>query len=426
MKFFRACFIVLILISFVSCGGGDKTTDSGGNGNGGQNMPPASPSVPQPPNGVTNQSLTTTLSWTCSDPENDPLTYDVWFGTSPTPPVVASSIATASYRPSAMQYNNTYYWKVEAQDNHGNKSESPTWSLATEARQSGIYEVGHAGPLANTQDVAVSGNYAYVYNQGGRLYRIRVSDPTNPVVAGYLSFPNYIFDLAIDGTRAYALYEGGFSILSISSGPKVIGTYAGSGIGGIEASGNYAYYGAAGFHVIDVLVPGTPVEIGTTNRGGNDLEAVGNLVYSAAGNGLSIIDVSDVRNPVVLSSYPTTGNAVAIAVSGNLAFIGAKSAGLQIFDVSNPLSPKRLSVVSSSAFLGVIDVAVSGNFVFIAEGNYLRVIDISNPAAPSVAAIYRPQFAFYAYGIDVVGQYVYVATGEYGPLQGLLILEFVP
>ena len=114
MKFFRACFIVLILISFVSCGGGDKTTDSGGNGNGGQNMPPASPSVPQPPNGVTNQSLTTTLSWTCSDPENDPLTYDVWFGTSPTPPVVASSIATASYRPSAMQYNNTYYWKVEA------------------------------------------------------------------------------------------------------------------------------------------------------------------------------------------------------------------------------------------------------------------------------------------------------------------------
>ncbi|MCD4736948.1 MAG: hypothetical protein K8R53_12965, partial [Bacteroidales bacterium] len=43
-------------------------------------QPPSPPSNPSPVNGAIDQPINTNLSWTCTDPENDPLTYDVYFG----------------------------------------------------------------------------------------------------------------------------------------------------------------------------------------------------------------------------------------------------------------------------------------------------------------------------------------------------------
>ncbi|WP_367363218.1 hypothetical protein [Mesotoga sp.] len=46
------------------------------------NYPPSIPANPDPSDGAYNVPLTTSLSWTCNDPENDPVVYDVYFGTS--------------------------------------------------------------------------------------------------------------------------------------------------------------------------------------------------------------------------------------------------------------------------------------------------------------------------------------------------------
>ncbi|HPP71137.1 MAG TPA: hypothetical protein PLK95_10495 [Pseudothermotoga sp.] len=45
------------------------------------NTPPSKPGNPNPANGATNVSRTTTLSWSCSDPDGDTLTFDIYFGT---------------------------------------------------------------------------------------------------------------------------------------------------------------------------------------------------------------------------------------------------------------------------------------------------------------------------------------------------------
>ena len=95
------------------------------------NNPPYAPTNPNPANGETGVGLNTDLSWNASDPDGDILTYDVYFGTSYPPPLVASNISTAMYDPGNLLIETTYYWKIVAWDFRGASNESPIWSFTT-------------------------------------------------------------------------------------------------------------------------------------------------------------------------------------------------------------------------------------------------------------------------------------------------------
>jgi hypothetical protein len=95
------------------------------------NSPPNNPSNPYPTNGATNIGINEDLSWTCSDPDGDLLTYDVYFGTSNPPPLQISGQSATTYDPGTMNFGTIYYWKIEAFDNHGASAEGPVWSFTT-------------------------------------------------------------------------------------------------------------------------------------------------------------------------------------------------------------------------------------------------------------------------------------------------------
>jgi hypothetical protein len=95
------------------------------------NNPPNTPSNPDPTNGETGVDVNVDLSWTCSDPDGDPLTYDVYFGDSSPPPLVSTGQSSTSYDPGLMNFGTTYYWKIKAIDNHGASTEGPIWSFTT-------------------------------------------------------------------------------------------------------------------------------------------------------------------------------------------------------------------------------------------------------------------------------------------------------
>ena len=101
-----------------------------------QNHPPNAPNSPNPKNGATGISIDVTLSWQCSDPDGDTLTYDIYFGTSSNPPLVASGITSTSYTPGTLSYSTTYYWRVVAKDEYGAITSSETWHFTTEAAPS--------------------------------------------------------------------------------------------------------------------------------------------------------------------------------------------------------------------------------------------------------------------------------------------------
>ena len=102
-----------------------------------ENQPPAVPSEPDPEDGETGVSLSVTLSWYCYDPDEDNVTYDVYFGSSSSSlEKRADNITTTSYDVSNLQYSATYYWKVVAWDPHGAKSEGPIWKFTTKSKPS--------------------------------------------------------------------------------------------------------------------------------------------------------------------------------------------------------------------------------------------------------------------------------------------------
>jgi hypothetical protein len=95
------------------------------------NQPPYPPSNPTPISGATGISIYTDLSWTCSDPDGDPLTYDVYFGVSSSPPLVASNISATTFDPGTLTYNTLYYWKIIAWDTHGASTAGSLWHFTT-------------------------------------------------------------------------------------------------------------------------------------------------------------------------------------------------------------------------------------------------------------------------------------------------------
>ena len=114
-------------------------------------MPPVSPSNPSPEDGLHFQSIYSDLSWdACTDPEGDPVFYNVYFGESSDPPLVASNISSNSYDPDTLDQGSTYYWKVVAMD-YSHQIEGPTWSFTTcgenlvDSRDSQSYETVQIG-----------------------------------------------------------------------------------------------------------------------------------------------------------------------------------------------------------------------------------------------------------------------------------------
>ncbi len=96
------------------------------------NRPPNQPSNPSPSNGAININIDTDLSWTNNDPDEDSLTYDVYFGATIPPLKIIKNQSDTIYDPGTMNPGTTFYWQIAAWDNHGAKTEGPIWNFTTE------------------------------------------------------------------------------------------------------------------------------------------------------------------------------------------------------------------------------------------------------------------------------------------------------
>lgn len=95
------------------------------------NDSPIAPHSPQPSLGSTNILTSPTLSWSCSDPNGDPLTYDIYFGNLTNPPLVAQNQASNTLPRTGLTTNVKYYWRVVAKDNKGASTSGPEWYFTT-------------------------------------------------------------------------------------------------------------------------------------------------------------------------------------------------------------------------------------------------------------------------------------------------------
>ncbi|HEU4928802.1 MAG TPA: FlgD immunoglobulin-like domain containing protein [Candidatus Krumholzibacteria bacterium] len=117
------------------------------------NGAPFPPQDPSPVDGESLVALDADLSWTGFDPEGDVLRYDVYFGTSPTPPLVAEDLTVSAYEPGALQLNTQYHWRVVASDGVSETS-GPTWNFTT--RDENIPPTVPTSPSPANNSVGVS------------------------------------------------------------------------------------------------------------------------------------------------------------------------------------------------------------------------------------------------------------------------------
>ncbi len=259
-------------------------------------------------------------------------------------------------------------------------------------------EIGFLQLLYGAWSVAVEGETAYVAaHQSGAYRRSTSPDPEVPVALGRLATP-----------------LGAAAALAMTNGLAYVLDHDGRFVGALR--------------VIDLSIPTTPIEVGTTTVSGTtfrpEVAVVGDLAYVTVGEeGLRVIDVSNPATPVAISAIDTPGFAAGVTGGGqrclhrgwrdrspDLRFRQADGAcrnlrnrhpGLRMgrsrCEWARLRGRRRFGAAGDRRFQPAsarrnrchrysrraVDVAVVGGLAYVAdyyEG--LRIIDVSNPEQP--------------------------------------------
>lgn len=239
---------------------------------------------------------------------------------------------------------------------------------------------------------------------------VSLADPENPLEVHWSPGQNSVWrDLKTYGNYAYITTEAesGLLIIDLSplpNGPIVTEVYY-SGPSGFEWESAHNLYidedgfcyifganrGNGGVIILDVATnPLNPIEVGVfDNWYVHDGYARGNLLYLAHifEGYLSIVDISDKANPVLLGTANTPSNFthnIWPSDDGNYAFTTDEVSGafLGAYDVSDPTNIVEVGRIQSSPGLGIIphNVHVYQNWLvtsYYTDG--VTVHDISRP-----------------------------------------------
>ncbi len=197
------------------------------------NLPPSKPDDPVPANGATNVSLSPILEWNCSDPEGDKLTYDIYFGEDAASlTLIKGNIESTSCEVRDLQADTTYYWKVVAKDNWGNKTVGDIWHFTTIPPSPGTlkWKYGVAASVLSSPALGKDGTiyagaerYLYAISCDGTLkwkYEFEEGDVyrSSPAIGEdgtiYIGCSDhYIYAINPDGTLKWK-YETGYDVRS--------------------------------------------------------------------------------------------------------------------------------------------------------------------------------------------------------------------
>lgn len=95
-----------------------------------KNQWPLEPFSPFPEDGIEDFFSDLVLSWKCADPDGDPLSYDLFFGSAELEKLV-ENVTENHYSLPPLEDGVRYFWQVVADDGKGGSVKSPIWSFST-------------------------------------------------------------------------------------------------------------------------------------------------------------------------------------------------------------------------------------------------------------------------------------------------------
>jgi len=248
--------------------------------------------------------------------------------------------------------------------------------------------ISNYNPCGSAIDVAVVGDYAYLV--GSKNYGLAIIDISNTELELTSSISVTSSDtenVAVSGDYAYVTAgDDGLFVFDVSNStdPQWIGDYSTENeAGDVAVIGNYVYLtdSSEGLVILDISDPTDPQKIGSYENEGfaRDLVVVGNYVYLTA-NDLVIINISDHTNPQLVGEFDIEGYPYGLDVSNNVAYVGT-SQGAVAIDVSEPDNMRWIATITNN---WVDEVFVSDNYLYVAKfglgfGEGMQVFNVTNP-----------------------------------------------
>jgi hypothetical protein len=276
--------------------------------------------------------------------------------------------------------------------------------------------------------VHLAGTTAYVANANS-FSIVDVSDPAQPTPLSTYDLGSRAGDVATSGGVAYVVGHAGLVLVDIgdpSSPTFVAATDVGGVAEHVELGGRTAYVtlGAMGLQLFDVGNPAEldPLSLFDTLGYAQELHVTGQAAYVVAWRGgLDIVDIGDPSVPMRLG-YVDSAEILDVRVDGSRAFFVDRVDGLQVIDVSRPEQPRRLGQYAPPG--EALAVAVEGDLAIVAcsdtfGGDYeIQVLDVINPTAPGLAGSFDLPEA--AADLWAAGGRIYAT----GPGLGLWVLRY--
>ncbi|MDX9906832.1 MAG: hypothetical protein RBS55_09625 [Bacteroidales bacterium] len=133
------------------------------------------------------------------------------------------------------------------------------------------------------------------------------------------------------------------------------------------------------------------------------------FVINQMSNSLIIYDISVPDGPVTAGSCSTGNHPVSVALYGDYAFVtNGLDNTLSSFDVSDPSFPTPAGSVNTGEY--PVAIAVSGNYAYVINsvGNSMMIYNISNPGLPTLAGFVAT--AIQPSAVAVSGNFAYITS----------------
>jgi hypothetical protein len=297
----------------------------------------------------------------------------------------------------------------------------------------GLHVVDLAQPAAPTligsvdtgtgpRDIVSRGDQAFV-TDSNHLLTVDVSGPGAPnvVASAYISYPPELA-LAVDGTTAYVASVGSLlSVVDITNvnNPPVLGQPAlPANPERVALTDSHAWVtdGSDSLWSVDITNPVAPTTTGSVSlpAEASGLAVEGLHAFVAASTaGLQVVDIGDPANPVVVGSLAMPFAVRGVAVSGRWAYLTDVGMSLRVVDIADPHEPQLLGSIGLPGYESPSNLAVQGDFVYVANGVHgVHIINVADRAQPVIAGWFDVAYA--ALDVVVTGNYAYVAVERYG------------
>ncbi len=285
------------------------------------------------------------------------------------------------------------------------------------------------GGIGFVDDLALDAGLLYLAKDNYGLQVLDVTNAANPLVKS--SLPNdapvlWPFRLALQEPYAYlADGDGGFKIFDISNplAPALLSRFKvghdaqGLAVSETSSAGQYAYIGFSneGLSVVDITDPRQPQEVAflpLTEKRILDIVIEGNYAYLAGETtGLRVVKIAPLSELGVVQEFPLPSTrkveVVKSALQGGRVYASATD-GLHIYEVRDLAAPNLVErgLAAVSQAMGFV---TRGNLVYLASFNGFSILDVSVISAPVRVGFYDVG----VWDVALVDQQAYLAGSGY-------------